>query len=96
MPKPFLYAIDVAVGMAIGLAAIVFIETVFAWVDHSRAVPTKQAEQYWVRLFSGGEVVAYWIVDERPQVTDSSVRMGNKTVIGGTVVIEQYVPSKPH
>jgi hypothetical protein len=54
-------------------------------------------KRYSVTLYSGGQAVEYWVVDQLPTVTDQTTHIqGGRIIIGGPVVIQPYKQRPPY
>jgi hypothetical protein len=54
-------------------------------------------KRYSVTLYSGGQAVEYWVVDQLPTVSDQTTHIqGGRIIIGGPVVIQPYKQRPPY
>jgi hypothetical protein len=54
-------------------------------------------KRYSVTLYSGGQAVEYWVVDQMPTVSEqTTIIQGGRIIIGGPVVIQPYRQRPPY
>jgi hypothetical protein len=62
----------------------------------AEAVET-DTKRYSVTLYSGGQAVEYWVVDQMPTVSEqTTIIQGGRIIIGGPVVIQPYRQRPPY
>jgi hypothetical protein len=90
-----------AIGAVIVIISPLFLVTgLITFVQSEMArVAEPDTKRYSVTIYSGGEAVEYWVVDQMPQIDgDNQVThiQGGRIIIGGPVVIQPHSPRKPY